>query len=344
MAHHLQPVHPMKTPPYSHSHLPLLGIDISKAKFDVRLVPLEGSSSAAKLPNTPEGFVQLDAWLTSHAASCTYAGLEATGPYGQALLAHLHAKGHKVCLLNPRRVKDFAKSQGRKVKTDRVDASVIASFLRAVQPLCWTPTPQPTQDLQSLVRRRAQVMNMLLAERRRQETPGAPLVMASLRRQIRLLQKELKDLTAAIKQHILQHADLQKDERLLRTIPGFGPLVCATALAELPHIRAFHRAREAACFAGLTPTLAESGSSVRKRGGMSGESNGLLRQMLYMAALQAIKRPTNAFHPIYMAMVRHGKSSKCALGALMHRLVRVAFGVLKHNTPFAPNLAKLPTS
>jgi transposase len=332
----------MKTPSYP--DLPLLGVDISKAKFDVRLVPLQGSTHASKFTNEPKGFALLDTWLTSHQVSCAYAGLEATGPYGHALLVHLHARGHKVCLLNPRRVKDFAKSQGRRVKTDRVDASVIAAFLRAINPLCWTPAPQSAQDLQSLVRRRAQVMNMLLAERRRQETPGAAAVVASLLRQIELLKKELAVITQAIKQHILQHMDLQKDERLLRTIPGFGQLVSATTLAEIPNIRSFQRARDVAAFAGLTPTLAESGSSVRKRGGMTGEGNGLLRQMLYMAALQAVKRPTNAFHPAYKAMVARGKSSKCALGALMHRLVRVAFGVLKHNTPFAPNLAKLPDS
>ena len=332
----------MKTPSYP--DLPLLGIDISKAKFDVRLVPLQGNTHASKFTNDPKGFALLDAWLASHQVSCAYAGLEATGPYGQALLVHLHARGHKVCLLNPRRVKDFAKSQGRRVKTDRTDASVIAAFLRAINPICWTPAPPSAQDLQSLVRRRAQVMNMLLAERRRQETPGAAAVGASLLRQIEWLKKELVIITEAIKQHVLQHIDLQKDERLLRTIPGFGQIVSATTLAEIPNIRSFHRAREVAAFAGLTPTLAESGSSVRKRGGMTGEGNGLLRQMLYMAALQAVKRPTNAFHPVYKAMVARGKSSKCALGALMHRLVRVAFGVLKHNTPFAPNLAKLPPS
>lgn len=332
----------MKTSSYS--HLPLLGIDISKAKFDAHLVLPQGSTHAAKFSNSPEGFAQLDAWLVSYAASCTYSGLEATGPYGQALLAHLHSKGHHVALLNPRRVKDFAKSQGRKVKTDQVDARVIAAFLRAIEPLCWTPAPQNVQDLQSLVRRRAQVMNMMLSERRRLETPGCDVVRTSLKRQIQGLKKELALITAAIQQHLLQQTDLQRDERLLRSIPGFGQLVSITTLAEIPHIRQFGRAREVAAFAGLTPVITESGSSVRKRGGMTGEGSGPLRRMLYMAALQAIKRPSSPFHGVYQAMVQRGKSSKCAIGALMHRLIRIAYGVLKHNTPFAPNLAKLSPS
>ena len=120
--------------------MPHLGIDISKATFDVRLCLPDGSSHHLALSNDDKGFAALDAWLKKLKAPKTSAGLEATGPYGQALLAHLHAKGHVVHQLNPRRVKDYARSQGRKVKTDRTDAGLIAGYLQATKHLKpWQP-------------------------------------------------------------------------------------------------------------------------------------------------------------------------------------------------------------
>ena len=128
---------------------------------------------------------------------------------------------------------------------------------------------------------------------------------------------------------------------LLRTIDGVGLMVAVTILAEVPQISAFERARDVAAFAGLTPSLSQSGTSVKRRGAMTKEGSALLRKMLYMAALQAVKRTNNAFHSCYNAFVERGKSKMCALGAIMHKIIRVAFGVLKHDTPFVKNFAKL---
>ncbi len=118
-------------------------------------------------------------------------------------------------------------------------------------------------------------------------------------------------------------------------------MVAVTILAEVPALSAFARARDVAAFAGLTPCLKESGISVRRRGPMSKEGSALLRKMLYMAALQAVKRPNNAFHQLYKAFLQRGKAKMCALGAIMHKLMRIAFGVLKHQTPFVENFAKI---
>ena len=111
----------------------------------------------------------------------------------------------------------------------------------------------------------------------------------------------------------------------------------------VPAINAFARARDLAAFAGLTPCFKTSGTSVRRRGRMSKEGSALLRKMLYMAALQAAKRPTNAFHQMYQAFVARGKTKMCALCAIMHKLIRVAFGVLKHQTPFVEKFAQVGT-
>lgn len=324
--------------------LPRLGIDISKLTFDAHLCTLEGRSHSAQFANTHDGFAQLDAWLAQHQAPKTCAGLEATGPYGMHLLCHLHAQNHSVHQLNPRRVKDYARSQGRRVKTDATDAALIAAYLKASEDLQpWQPATPELQDLQALVRRRNQVMDSLQAERNRKEKKPGAAVIASLERQIKALKAEVKQLTQAIDKQVQKHPSLEKSVRLLRSIDGVGRLVAVTILAEVPHMSRFGRAREVAAFAGLTPCVTQSGTSVNRRGRMSKEGSAVLRKMLYMAALQAVKRRSNAFHASYQGYVERGKAKMCALGAIMHKIIRVAFGVLKHETPFVKNFARLET-
>lgn len=321
---------------------PRLGIDISKLTFDVCLCSPDHTAHSAEFANNQEGFTLLDAWLKEHHVGKTFAGLEATGPYGVLLLWHLHQQGHSVHQLNPRRVKDYARSQGRRVKTDRTDAALIAAYLKASEGLhAWQPPTQALVDLQALVRRRAQVLDTLQAERNRKEASSSSTVVASLQRQITELKAEVTRLNAAIDRHVLENLPLQKSVRLLRSIDGVGRMIAVTILAEVPAISAFARARDVAAFAGLTPSMAQSGTSVRRRGRMTKEGSALLRKMLYMGALQAVKRPTNAFHQSYQAFVKRGKSKMCAIGAIMHKIIRVAFGVLKHNTPFVENFAKI---
>ncbi|MGV3658751.1 MAG: IS110 family transposase [Prosthecobacter sp.] len=322
--------------------MPRLGIDISKLTFDVHLCLPTGGSHSAQFTNNDDGFAQLDTWLARHKASKTRAGLEATGPYGVLLLWHLHTSGHQVHQLNPRRVKDYSRSQGRRVKTDATDAALIAAYLKASEDLQpWQPASQALQDLQALVRRRSQVVTSLNAERNRKEKRPGKTVAASVDRIIEVLKDEVTKLDADIDALVLRHNTLQKSLRLLQSIDGVGRKVAVTILAEVPHISAFGRARDVAAFAGLTPSLCESGTSVRKRGRMSKEGSALLRKMLYMAALQAVKRTTNAFHSYYLGFVARGKAKMCALGAIMHKIIRIAFGVLKHDTPFVANLAKM---
>lgn len=321
--------------------LPRLGIDVSKLTFDVHLCMPEGCTHSAAFANNKDGFAQFDAWLSQHRVTKTYAGLEATGPYGLLLLLHLHTRGHSIHQLNPRRVKDYARSQGRRVKTDAIDAAVIAAYLKASEDLVpWEPASQSLQDLQALVRRRDQVIICLNAERNRKEKDTSKMVSASLDRQIKHLKAEVTKLDKAIEAHVLKDTALQKSVRLLRSIDGVGRQVAVAILAEVPQISTFERARDVAAFAGLTPSLSQSGTSVRRRGGMTKEGSALLRKMLYMAALQAVKRTSNAFHSCYNAFVERGKPKMCALAAIMHKIIRVAFGVLKHDTPFVKNFAQ----
>lgn len=225
----------------------------------------------------------------------------------------------------------------------REDAAVIADYLKLREDLHpWQPSAQALVELQALVRRRAQILDAMQAERNRLDgktCKSPPVIIASIKRQIKELKAEAKRLDSAIDKHVLEHTQLQHSVRLLRSIHGIGLVV--TILAEIPAINAFGRARDVAAFARLTPALAESGTSVRRRGAMTRQGSCLLRKALYMAALHAVKRTSNALHPCFQAFVERGKTKMCALGAIMHKLIRVAFGVLKHDTPFVENFARL---
>ncbi len=220
------------------SHLPVLGIDSSKATFDAHLT-VGSRSHHAQFANGPEGFARLDGWLKIHGVAQCLGGLEATGPYGVSLLWHLHSQGHVACLLNPRHVKDYGRSQGRRIKTDRADAALINAYLKASNPLRpWQAPTQALVELQALVRRRQQILDALQAERNRQDTGRTAAVVASLLRHIQQLRTELKVLDQTIDTHVLEHTALQHSVRLLRTIPGIGRMVALTILAEVPALSA----------------------------------------------------------------------------------------------------------
>jgi transposase len=325
-------------------HLPVLGIDMSKHTFDVCLRRTDSSPCTAQFANHNHGFDQLQHWLKTRHVSQALCGLESTGAHGMALLWRLHTQGHVVCLLNAYRVKEYIHSQGRRPQTDRSDARLIAGHLSSAERLNpWQPLTQALCELQALVRRRQDLMDTQQAERNRLTALPHPIVQASIQRQVAQLKAEVQSINQALAAHVLAHPQLQKSVRLLCSIDGIGLRVALTILAEVPAISAFTRARDVAAFAGLIPCFKTSGRSVRRYGRMSREGSALLRKMLYMAALQAAKRTDNAFHKTYQSLVQRGKAKMCALVAIMHKLIRIAFGVLKHQTPFVENFARLQT-
>jgi transposase len=328
-------IDPTVAPPASQPHL---GIDVSKLTFDVHFSQPDGSTRSSAFSNDKAGFKLLDNWLKAARLSTVCAGLEATGSYGDELLEHLYKSGHRVYMLNPRRVKDFARSQGTRVKTDRTDAAIICAYIRASSPLkAWEPPAAEIRELQALVRRRSQLLDLYQAERNHCEKRATGAVADSIARQLVSLQSEIKHIDKVITKHISAHPCLAKKVEQLRTIHGIGQIVAITILAEVPAMEQFARAREVASFAGVTPLICQSGTSVKRRGCMSKEGSRHLRKVLYMAALQAVKRSNNAFHSTYRAHVARGKSKMCAIGAIMHKLIRVAYGVLKHQRPFDPS-------
>jgi transposase len=314
-----------------------LGIDIAKKTFDLALLRNDKFKNK-KFPNNPEGFKQLDAWLVKNGVIKVHACLEATGSYSEALAIHLHQTGHVVSLVNPARIKAFGQSELQRNKTDRADAMLIARFCLSQHPEPWTPAPPEIRELQALVRHlddllhtRGQLANRL------SDGQQIESVLESLRSVIKTLDDEIKLTKKKIRQHLNNHPGLKADHDLLVTIPGIADQTAAKLLAEIQHLRDYKHARQAAAYAGLSPMHMDSGSTL-KRSRLSKTGNGRVRKALYMPAVVA-SRHNPLLREFAERLSKRGKTKMVIIGAVMRKLLHLAFGVLKTRKPFDPNHA-----
>ncbi|MDQ3802464.1 MAG: IS110 family transposase [Acidobacteriota bacterium] len=265
--------------------LSTLGIDIAKLKFDVALRTTGDKFLHQSFPNTPDGFARLAAWLARRAAGRVHACLEATGTYGEALARYLHDTGHTVSVVNPAAIKAFAASRLSRTKTDRVDAELIARYCHTQHPPAWAPPAAEILELQALGRRLEALVEMRTMERNRLAAGvTSEAVRGSLEQHLAYLDAEIGRTQKLIGTHIDAHPGLREQRDLLVTIPGIGEATAAPLLAEMPEIKTYHSARQAAAFAGLAPRRRESGSSVRGRARLSKIGSSRLRRALYFPA------------------------------------------------------------
>jgi transposase len=320
--------------------LSIIGIDISKMKFDRCLLRQNGKLKHKVFPNTPSGFTQLSAWLIKQKVERVHACMEATGTYGEALAIYLFDAGHAGSVVNPAIIKAYAQSHLSRTKTDKADATLIARFCLERHPPAWSPLPREVRELQSLVRRLDSLLEMHQMEVNRLEAGvSAELVRESLTEHIAFLDDEIKRTTALIRQHIDQHPTLRGQRELLVSIPGIGETTAAKLLAEMLDVKLYKSARQLAAFAGLVPRLHESGSSIKRKARLSKTGAPRLRKALYFPAIAAIK-----YNPYIKALsIRLKERGKCPMqiiGAAMRKLVHLAYGVLKSGKPFDPSIVK----
>ncbi|MGQ0501965.1 MAG: IS110 family transposase [Panacagrimonas sp.] len=266
--------------------------------------------------------------------------MEATGVYHEAWALALVDAGAAVSIANPYQARQFASGLGLLTKTDAVDAKALAQYGALKQPAPWQPPAPEIRALAALLSRLKAVQEDCIREQNRQEqtplTAAPALVLESLAGHIAALQVEMKRLLDAIRDHIDRHPHLKRDQELLCSIPGVGEKTSAQMLT-LFHRNAFRSARQAAAFVGLVPQQRQSGTSVNGRPMISKGGNPILRQTLYMAAIKAKNDP--ALAAFYGTLRAAGKPPMQALVAIMRKLVHIAFGVLKHQTPYQPRLA-----
>ena len=313
----------------------ILGIDISKAKFDVMLLH-EGQSIHAVFANGPKGFGKLRHWLKKQDVKQLHACMEATGTYGDDLAEYLHAQGYAVSMVNPSRIKAYAESQLRRNKTDKTDAGVIADFCRTQQPALWSPPDPALRELRGLVRYLEDLHGIRTQQISRLKAGSLnPTVSRNLRKHIAFLDRQIQEVEDLIRQHIDQHPDLKHQHELLTSIKGIGDTTASALLAEIGDWRSFPAARQLAAFGGLTPRQRQSGSSVRGRSRFAKIGNPHLRRILFLPALTA-RRCNPIIKPFCDNLALHHKPKMVVIGAAMHKLLRIAYGVLKSDQPFDP--------
>jgi transposase len=312
----------------------VLGIDVSKGKFNVSL--LRGGKYRHKaFPNNSRGFEQLSEWLRGLGVKELHACMESTGVYGEELAEYLHDQGFGVSIVNPARIKGFAQSELIRSKTDKVDASLIARFCASMNPSLWTPDPMETRELRSLVRRVEVLLSMRQQEQNRLEVSNK-ILKKSIRKLIRYIDKEIEELKGEINKHIDRDPELRDKRKLLESIPGVGEATIHIILSHFASIEKFKNAKSLTSFLGIAPRHYQSGSSVRRRTRMSKVGRSSLRKAFYMPAVVAL-RYNPLIADLKVKLSNAGKHNMLIIGAAMRKLVHIIYGVLKNKIPFDPD-------
>jgi transposase len=314
----------------------ILGIDVSKAKLDVALRLAEGKFRSKVVNNNAQGFVALSAWLEKHAAAPLQVCMEATGVYWEAVAVYLSDAGHTVSVVNPAQIKAFGTASLVRTKTDRVDARLIAAFCAAQSPLPWQAPSASLRELRALVARREALEVMRVQESNRLLV-ARESVHTDIQSHLEYLQHAIAEIEAAIRRKIDDDPDLKQQHALLESIPGLGEKTIPVMLSYYGGPLRFEKAKQAAAFAGLDPRQRESGSSVRGKPRLSKVGHAFLRKALYMPAMVATTR-TAWGRALRERLAKAGKPPMVIIGAMMRKLVHVAFGVLKSGKPFNPQL------
>lgn len=314
----------------------ILGIDVSKATLDVSL--LRGNHKLhQQFANSEQGYLQLAAWLAQNHAAQAFVCLEATGQYGDGIADYLFTHGHSVSVVNPARIKHYGNSRLRRHKTDKADAELIAEYFQRERPKLWSPPPREVKDLQALVRHLDDLQATRLQETNRLFSGvHTPIVVEQIQALIVFLDQQIDETKKAIQAHIDQFPALQHARDLLVTIPGIGCLTAAKLLGEVRDFHQFDSARQLAAYAGLTPRVFLSGTSVHKKSRLSKTGNTNLRNALYMPAVSA-KRWNPIIRDFCGRLVLSGHKPKEVICAAMRKLLHLAYGVLKSDRPFDPD-------
>lgn len=306
-----------------------VGIDVSKDQLDVCVRP---ENTVRSFGNDETGWTALRELLLPLQAERVV--LEATGGYEVALAAVLHAAGLPVVVVNPRQVRDFARATGELAKTDRIDAGILALFAERIRPDL-RPMPDETAlELRALVARRRQLIEMLMSERNRLRLARAA-VQRDIQKHVRWLEQRLKDLDGQLRDAVQASPLWRSKEDLLRTIPGIGPVVSRTLLAELPELGHLNN-REIAKLVGLAPLARDSGTMRGRRTVWGGRAS--VRSSLYMAALVG-SRSNPVLRDYYQSLLARGKPKKLALIACARKLLIISNSILHNQQPWNPNYA-----
>lgn len=302
-----------------------VGIDVSKDRLDVAVRP---SGETFAVERNASGIDRLIDRL--QALSPAVIALEATGGFEVVVAAGLAAAALPVIVINPAQIRAFAKAVGQRAKTDPIDAAVIARFAEATR-----PEPRPLADaatrlLADLIARRRQIVEMIGAESQREKRITLPRLRNSIRRVIAMLRKELSSLDREIDESVRGSPVWREKEDLLASVPGVGPVIARTLIAELPELGALDR-KQIAALAGLAPFTRQSGKWKGKS--FIGGGRASVRTALFMGALVAM-RHNPLLRAFFIRLRSAGKPKMVALIAVARKLLTILNAIVRDRRPW----------
>jgi transposase len=307
-----------------------IGVDVSKERLDMVVY---STGEARSFGNDDTGITKATTWLKQ--VNPTIIIMEATGGMEVSLYIALQQVELPVAVINPRQIRDFARSMGILAKTDKVDAKVLARYAATIQP---EPRPLPDEEahkLRTLVTRRRQLGGMIIAETNRARVTRDKTMKQRIHAHIDWLKQELADIDKGISQMIKENPAWHVKDKLLQSVPGVGPVLSATLIAELSELGILNR-KKIAALVGVAPFNRDSGKHRGERSIWGGRSR--VRQPLYMATLSAV-RFNPAIMILYERLLATGKEKKVALTACMRKLLTILNAMLKHNSYWSCNCA-----
>jgi transposase len=307
----------------------VIGIDVGKAKLDVGLTT---EKKVRDWTNDEAGRAELSDWVMAQGASLVV--VEASGGYEAALVSELVGRGQAVALVNPTRVRAFARAEGSLAKTDKIDARLIARFGATMKPQARARREEDQVALNEQITRRRQLVLMLTAEKNRLHTASA-VMQAHIANHITWLQAEIEALEAQISQAIKAKPTWAETAKRVDSVPGIGFITAATLVADLPELGQLNRQKIAA-LVGVAPFNHDSGKHRGKRRIFGGRAS--VRSVLSMATLSAI-RHNPVIKAFYQRLLDNGKLKKVALTACMRKLLVIINTMIKTGQDWHPSIS-----
>jgi transposase len=326
-----------------------VGIDVAKLSFDAALVQADQHYPSTPLSAVPvrtfartaAGVEACLTWLKTLPqgglnAKTMRACMEATGAYSEELAVWLldQCPSLEPAIVNPRHTSAFITSMGLRNKTDKLEARALGFYGVERQPAAYEPLTPERAALRDLSRCRAALVAQKTAEGNRAQRPVASkTVLRVQNRRLRQLARDIERVEAAMKEEVRKSPELTRDVRQLTSIYGVGFITAVVVLAELGDLRRFHRARQLTAFAGVTPRVVQSGTSVNEKPHLCKQGNPRVRHALYLAALTAT-RGRSHLQRCYCRLIEQGKPPKAALGAVMRKLLTIMRAILISGKPY----------
>ena len=302
----------------------VIGLDVSKAWLDgyvpARAGRLRVRNDAAGVGELVRSLDDAAGWLVV---------MEASGGYERIAHGELVARGVLAAIVNPKRVRDFARGMGQDAKTDRIDARLIARYGELMRPMP-TPAPDPArEELGEILACRRRVVDEIAVRKQQLGQLRSPAMRARVDKVLAFLRQEEKELATLLRRTVQAEATLAADFALLTSMPGCGPVLAATLLAEMPELGRLDR-RKIAALAGLAPVARDSGLRQNRRVIKGGRSQ--VRRALYMAAVASLRIEASPLKARYQALTARGKPPKLALTALMRKMLLTLNAMLRNRT------------